>query len=82
MAKYLIQGRNSKTRLGVEPLTLRSWSQQKRRSKPLRYAADYDENACLRKFSCSFVFVMFVRRVFMVVINAIMAEICLNIYKV
>ena len=26
IVKYLIQGRNNETRLGVEPLTLRSWS--------------------------------------------------------
>ena len=37
--KHLIQGRNNETKLGVAPLTLRSWSSQKRRSKPLRHAA-------------------------------------------
>ena len=26
IVKHLIQGRNNETRLGVEPLTLRSWS--------------------------------------------------------
>ena len=37
IVKYLIQGRNNETRLGVEPLTLRSWSSQIRRSKPLHH---------------------------------------------
>ena len=41
--KHLIQGRNNETRLGVEPLTLRSQPSYKRRSEPLRHAADdYD----------------------------------------
>ena len=41
IVKHLIQGRNNETRLGVEALILRSWSSQKRRSEPLRHAADY-----------------------------------------
>ena len=41
IVKHLIQGRNNETTLGVEPLTLRSWSSKKRRFKPLRHAGDY-----------------------------------------
>ena len=43
IVKHLIQGRNNETRLGVEPLTLRSQPSYKRRSEPLRHAVDdYD----------------------------------------
>ena len=40
IVKHFIEGRNNETRLEVEPLTLRSWSSQKRRFKLLRHAAD------------------------------------------
>ena len=36
-----MQGRSNETSVGVELLTLSSWSSQKRRLEPLRHAADY-----------------------------------------
>ena len=40
VVKHLNQGRNNGPWMRVEPLTLRSWPSQKRRSKPLGHAAD------------------------------------------
>ena len=42
--KHLIQGRNNKAWVGVEPSTLRSWPSYKRRSKPLGNAAVLHQN--------------------------------------
>ena len=38
MVKHLIQGRNKETWVRVEPLTLRSWPSENRRSEPLGHA--------------------------------------------
>ena len=50
--KHLIQGRNIDTRLGVEPLTLQSWSSKKRLSEPLRHAADAHVNSTTALGKC------------------------------